>query len=92
MVPTRPPAGTVGEGWEEAAAEPEVQRYLPYVRTDLDRFSDVLVNQLSRHGYAVARHVLPQELRRWSGRRTPGATRGSFNIRAADRQKSGPNR
>ena len=66
VVPAPPAPGPANEGWEGPALDLEVQRYLPYVRTDLDRFSDVLVNQLCRHGCAVARHVLPAELQRRS--------------------------
>ncbi len=34
---------------------PEVQRRLPSIRTDLDRFSDLEISSLVRHGYTVAR-------------------------------------
>jgi predicted acylesterase/phospholipase RssA len=37
------------------ALHPEVQRQLPNVRTDLDRFSQVEIYSLMRHGYCVGR-------------------------------------
>src|SRR6185295_4282556 len=34
---------------------PEIQRQLPSIRTDLDRFSDIEISSLVRHGYSVGR-------------------------------------
>ena len=36
----------------------EVQRKLQYIRTDLDRFTDIEVKALVQHGYETARHVV----------------------------------
>lgn len=40
---------------DPTALHPEVQRQLPGIRTDLDRFSEVEISSLIRHGYCVAR-------------------------------------
>src|SRR5262245_31770200 len=40
---------------DPSALHPEIQRRLPYIRTDLDRFSDLEISSLVRHGYCVAR-------------------------------------
>lgn len=37
------------------ALHPEVQRQLPNIRTDLDRFSDTEISNLMQHGYCVGR-------------------------------------
>jgi len=40
---------------DPTALHPEVQRKLPTVRTDLDRFSDLEISSLIRQGYSVGR-------------------------------------
>ena len=40
---------------DPTALHPEVQRQLPSIRTDLDRFSDVEISSLVRQGYCVGR-------------------------------------
>ena len=48
----------VVEPEEDATAlHPEIQRRLPNIRTDLDRFSDLEISSLVRHGYCVGRKV-----------------------------------
>lgn len=42
---------------DPTALHPEIQRQLPNVRTDLDRFSPLEISSLVRHGYCVARKV-----------------------------------
>jgi predicted acylesterase/phospholipase RssA len=42
---------------DPTALHPEVQRQLPNIRTDLDRFSPLEISTLVRHGYCVARKV-----------------------------------
>ena len=43
---------------DPGALEPQVQRQLPRIRTDLDCFSDLEISLLAQHGYSVARMVL----------------------------------
>ena len=40
---------------DPTALHPEVQRQLPSIRTDLDRFSDIEISSLVRQGYCVGR-------------------------------------
>jgi predicted acylesterase/phospholipase RssA len=40
---------------DPTAPHPEIQRQLPNIRTDIDRFSDLEISSLVRHGYCVAR-------------------------------------
>src|SRR5262249_1674664 len=40
---------------DPTALHPEIQRQIAGIRTDLDRFSDLEVSGLVRHGYSVAR-------------------------------------
>jgi predicted acylesterase/phospholipase RssA len=40
---------------DPTALHPEIQRQLPSIRTDLDRFSDLEISSLVQHGYAVGR-------------------------------------
>jgi hypothetical protein len=40
---------------DPTAVHPEIQRQLPSIRTDLDRFSELEISSLVRHGYCVAR-------------------------------------
>lgn len=42
---------------DPTAVHPEIQRQLPGVRTDFDRFSEVEISSLVRHGYCVGRKV-----------------------------------
>jgi predicted acylesterase/phospholipase RssA len=42
---------------DPTALHPEIQRQLPSVRTDLDRFSDLEISSLIRQGYTVGRKV-----------------------------------
>jgi predicted acylesterase/phospholipase RssA len=42
---------------DPTAMHAEVQRQLPTIRTDLDRFTPVEINSLLRHGYCVARKI-----------------------------------
>lgn len=42
---------------DPTALHPEVQRQLPSIRTDLDRFSPIEISSLIRHGYCVARQT-----------------------------------
>ena len=50
--------GEVVEPEEDPTAlHPEMQRRLPTIRTDLDRFSPLEISSLVRHGYCVARKV-----------------------------------
>jgi len=43
---------------DPTALHPEVQRQLPTIRTDLDRFSQVEISSLMRHGYCVGRKTI----------------------------------
>jgi predicted acylesterase/phospholipase RssA len=45
---------------DPTALHPEIQRQLPGVRTDIDRFSDIEISNLIRHGYTVGRKVCRQ--------------------------------
>ncbi len=40
---------------DDTAVEPEVQRQIPTIRTDLDRFSNLEISHLVQHGYCIAR-------------------------------------
>ena len=40
---------------DSSAPHPEIQRHLPSIRTDFDRFSSIEISNLIRHGYCVAR-------------------------------------
>ena len=42
---------------DPTALHPEIQRQLPSIRTDLDRFSDLEISSLIRQGYTVGRKV-----------------------------------
>ncbi len=42
---------------DPTALHPEAQRQLPNIRTDLDRFSQVEISSLMRHGYCVGRNT-----------------------------------
>lgn len=42
---------------DPTALHPEIQRRLPNIRTDLDRFSPLEISSLVRHGYCVGRKV-----------------------------------
>jgi len=42
---------------DPTALHPEIQRQLPGIRTDLDRFSDIEISSLIRQGYTVGRKV-----------------------------------
>ena len=42
---------------DPTALHPELQRRLPTIRTDLDRFSPLEISSLVRHGYCVGRKV-----------------------------------
>ena len=46
---------TVDPEQDPTALHPEVQRQLPSIRTDLDRFSDLEISSLVRQGYTVGR-------------------------------------
>src|SRR5262249_57302415 len=46
---------TVDPEEDPSALHPEVQRRLPSIRTDLDRFSDLEISTLIRQGYTVGR-------------------------------------
>ena len=45
---------------DPTALHPEIQRQLPSIRTDLDRFSDIEISNLVRQGYSVGRKVCLQ--------------------------------
>ena len=48
---------------DPTALHPEIQRQLPNIRTDLDRFTPLEITSLIRHGYCIGRKVcrtLPQ--------------------------------
>ena len=47
----------VEPGEDPTALHPELQRRLPVIRTDLDRFSPLEIRSLVRHGYGVGRKV-----------------------------------
>lgn len=47
----------VDQSEDPTALHPEVQRRLQEIRTDMDRFSDLEVSTLVRHGYCVARSI-----------------------------------
>ena len=47
----------VKPGEDPTAINPEIQRRLPMVRTDLDRFSPLEIRSLVQHGYCVGRKV-----------------------------------
>jgi predicted acylesterase/phospholipase RssA len=51
---------TVDPDEDPTALHPEVQRQLPSIRTDLDRFSDLEISSLIRHGYSVGRKTCLQ--------------------------------
>ena len=42
---------------DPTALHPEIQRQVPNIRTDLDRYSDLEISSLVRHGYCVGRKV-----------------------------------
>ena len=42
---------------DELAMHPELQRQTAKIRTDLDRFSDLEISSLVRHGYCIARKM-----------------------------------
>jgi predicted acylesterase/phospholipase RssA len=42
---------------DPTALHPEIQRQMPHIRTDLDRFSPLEMHSLIRHGYCVGRKV-----------------------------------
>ena len=42
---------------DPTALHPEIQRQLPTIRTDMDRFSSLEISSLVRHGYCVGRKV-----------------------------------
>jgi predicted acylesterase/phospholipase RssA len=46
---------------DPTALHPEIQRQLPGIRTDLDRFSDLEISSLIRQGYAVGRKACRQQ-------------------------------
>jgi predicted acylesterase/phospholipase RssA len=46
---------TVDPEQDPTALHPEIQRRLPSIRTDLDRFSDLEISSLIRQGYCVGR-------------------------------------
>ena len=52
-----PISRTVSLAEDPTALHPELQRQLATIRTDLDRFSDLEISGLVRHGYAVMRSV-----------------------------------
>jgi hypothetical protein len=52
-----PIAQVVETNEDPHALAPVVQRQVTTVRTDLDRFSDVEIRSLAKHGYAVARRA-----------------------------------
>jgi predicted acylesterase/phospholipase RssA len=43
---------------DPTALHPEIQRQLPSIRTDIDRFSDLEISALVRQGYCVARKTV----------------------------------
>jgi hypothetical protein len=45
---------------DPTALHPELQRQLPHIRTDLDRFSALEISTLARHGYCVGRKACRQ--------------------------------
>jgi len=47
----------VKPGEDPTAINPEIQRRLPTIRTDLDRFSALEIRRLVQHGYCVGRKV-----------------------------------
>lgn len=47
----------VKPGEDPTAPHPEIQRQLPKIRTDLDRFSPLEIRSLVQHGYCVGRKV-----------------------------------
>jgi predicted acylesterase/phospholipase RssA len=48
---------TVDPRQDPTALHPEIQRRLPSIRTDLDRFSDLEISSLIRQGYCVGRQT-----------------------------------
>jgi predicted acylesterase/phospholipase RssA len=48
---------TVHQAEDSTALHPEIQHQVTNTRTDLDRFTDLEISGLVRHGYAVMRHV-----------------------------------
>jgi len=48
---------TVDPEHDPTALHPEIQRRLPSIRTDLDRFSEIEISSLIRHGYCVGRQT-----------------------------------
>jgi hypothetical protein len=47
---------------DPTALHPEIQRHLADIRTDLDRFSNLEISSLVRHGYCVGRKVCREHL------------------------------
>jgi len=56
-VPNKP-ADAGGKYHDQFAPHPDLQRLLPLVRTDFDRFNREEISGLVRHGYCVARKAL----------------------------------
>lgn len=50
-----PVTDVVAPAEDPTALHPEIQRQVAHIRTDLDRFSDLEISALVRHGYCVAR-------------------------------------
>jgi predicted acylesterase/phospholipase RssA len=48
---------TVDPKQDSMALHPEIQRQLPNIRTDIDRFSEVEISSLMQHGYSVGRNI-----------------------------------
>ena len=61
---------------DPTALHPEMQRHLPNIRTDLDRFSPLEISSLIRHGYCV-------------GRKGVSNPRGSLRRGSADERRLG---
>ncbi len=51
---------TVEQNDDRTAPDTTLQQQLPYIRTDLDRFSPTEISALVRHGYCVARQAVKQ--------------------------------
>ena len=55
---TEQPDGDASDYVDRSAPHPDIQDWLPFARTDFDRFPDEVASSLVRHGYCVARKAL----------------------------------
>lgn len=75
-----PMSMTVPLADDPTALHPEVQRQVTNTRTDLDRFSDLEISGLVRHGYGVMRQVCRSRPELFGDRLPRQETRASMRI------------